>query len=165
MYPITASGLNFRLCFPCSSRLHDVSTVSCQGATEGRLLLCGNVLIDLKQQINNCRYSKRKFWWQTTGQVIFGGWDQSRELVRLFKHMAAWPGLQAVLKAEFHFPRVCNRVQKSYLFLEVHCVVWDLGSVGLLHPHSPCHPARACMWSRLLSPMSPNHNRHCHLNP
>lgn len=165
MYHITASGLNFRLCFPCSSRLHDVSTVSCQGATEGRLLLCGNVLIDLKQQISNCRYSKRKLWWQTTGQVIFGGWDQSHELVRLLKHMAAWPGLQAVLKAEFHFPRVCNRVQKRYLFLEVHFVVWDLGSVGLLHPRSPCHPARACMWSRLLSPMSLNHNRHCRLNP
>lgn len=41
MYPVTASGLNFRLWSPCSSRLHDVSTISCQGATEGRLMLCG----------------------------------------------------------------------------------------------------------------------------
>lgn len=41
MYPITASVLNFQLCSPCGSRLHDVSTVSCQGATQGRLMPCG----------------------------------------------------------------------------------------------------------------------------
>lgn len=78
----------------------------------GAVLPHGILLIDLKQQINNCRYWKRK-WWRQTGQVIFGGWGQSRELVRLLQHTAAWPGLQAVFKAELRFPWVYNHIQKK----------------------------------------------------
>lgn len=53
-----------------------------------------------------------------------------------------WP--PAGFKAELHFClslRSCTNIE--YLFLEVHCVLSNLGSLGCLCPCSPCHPARA----------------------
>lgn len=134
----------------------------------GAVLPHGILLIDLKQQINNCRYRKGKWWGRTTGHVTFG-WDQNHELLRLLQHIAAWPGLQAVFKAELHFPWVYNHVQKKK-----NSFPWSplcpfrpgqrelSSSTQPLPPHWGRHVG---FRSGLPSPVSPNHICHCCLNP
>lgn len=114
----------------------------------GAVLPHGILLIDLKQQINNCRYWKGK-WWRQTGQVIFGGWGQSRELVRLLQHTAAWPGLQAVFKAELCFPWVYNHIQKKKIFSLKSIVSFQTWAVCALFTHAAlaAHPAGAGTWA------------------
>lgn len=104
---------------------------------------CGAVLIDLKQQINNFRYWEGKWSWQTTGQVVFGGWDQSCELVRFFQHTEAWPGLQAGFKAELHFCWVYSHAQKLNILSLKSVVSFQTWAVWALCPCSSCQPARA----------------------
>lgn len=123
IYPISASVLDFML--PVKLQVAWCQCSSVPAAAEGRLMLCGfgglwchsaSVLLkNLKQQINSFRYGEGKWWWQRTGWVVFGGWDQSHELVGFSQHWSL-AGLQQDLKQSSIFVWVYGHAQTLNIF-------------------------------------------------